>query len=141
MGDTRAINIIIAGMIIFIVIAGFYMFLTKQTIEKQNNAIRGTADTLKANRLVSEWAVQHPSELHATSAILEKSLTELFEQDPEIKKYDERHQLKFISCTGGRNNVECHVVPATIGPHGYKQIILVPEEDRVRKITVEDYHE
>src|SRR3989344_4699641 len=140
MGDTRAINIIFAGIIIVIVIAGFYLFLTKQTIEKQTDSIKESAGTLQTDRLISEWASQ----------------SELLTKNPDAiaQSFDAWFTLRgFVvgnilggnlqhepqRCQEQEDTVTCNFALAKTKNKfpdvNYEQRILIPEKNRIRTIV------
>ena len=136
MSDTRAINIIIAGIIIFLVIGAFYVFLTKATIEKQKDAIKGSAGTIQVDRLIAEWAYE--TDLHLPAKELGDSLTKWF-KDRGFIAGSTTDFVSPIFCIGGDRNVNCNfaVGRSKQGTRtAYSKTIFVPTQKDVRKINM-----
>ena len=140
MGDTRAINIIFAGIIIVIVIAGFYLFLTKQTIEKQTDSIKGSAGTLQTDRLISEWASQSELLTKDPDAIAQ-SFNAWFTLRGFLVGNILGGNLQYAPplCKEHEDTVTCNFALSKTKNKfpdvDYEQTILIPEKTRIRAIV------
>ena len=142
MGDTRAINIILAGIIIFIVIAGFYVFLTKQVIEKQNDAIKGSAGTIQIDRMIAEWAHENTAILYEKKGVIANSLDAWFttrgfvvgnilggnlqHEPPRCEEYNTAIVCNF-AITRNKN---------AYPDQDYRQTVILPTKNGVRTIVL-----
>ncbi|HLC32920.1 MAG TPA: hypothetical protein VJJ82_03775 [Candidatus Nanoarchaeia archaeon] len=140
MGDTRAINIILAGIIIAIVIAGFYLFLAKQTIEKQTDSIKGSAGKLQTDRMIFEWASQ-TTLLHGSPEAIAASFASWFtlRKFTVGQMYGANFQEGQPRCSLKEDIVTCDFAltkSKKVPTQPYEETVLVPEKNGIRTIIL-----